>query len=497
MKKNKKTIAWFEEITKDDIGIAGGKGANLGEMVHARIPVPPGFIVTATAYFDFIKESNLEKDIRHLLNKLDTNDSKALQNASARIKDKIEGASMPDYIMREIKAAYTKLGKGLVAVRSSATAEDLPDASFAGQQRTYLNIQGENSVVKAVQGCWASLFESRAIFYRNEQGYDHFKVGIAVPIQRMIQSEAAGVLFTVEPLTSDRSKILIEGIFGLGEAIVSGDLTPDQYMIDKKSLKILDKQVVKQEWQLTRNAKAAAGELNTNIKLPVPTKKQSLQKLSDEDMISLARIGKALELHYKTPQDVEWAREKGKLYIVQTRPVTTLGQAKETGALEKVTARLLLTGVAASPGAASGKVKIVPDPSMIDRILPGDVLVAEMTTPDFVPAMKRAVAIITDRGGRTAHAAIVSRELGIPCVVGTESATKLLKDGQEVTVDGSTGKVYAGKVALASKRPSNSQYPPRKSRQRPGCMSIWLSLKWRPQLRNSMSTALGCFVLNS
>lgn len=462
MKKNRKTIAWFEEITRDDIGVAGGKGANLGEMVHAKIPVPPGFVVTATAYFDFIEETNLEKEIRRLLNKLDTDDSKALQNASARIKDKIEGVPMPDHIVRQIKAAYTKLGRGLVAVRSSATAEDLPDASFAGQQRTYLNIQGENSVVKAVQGCWASLFESRAIFYRNEQGYDHFKVGIAVPVQRMIQSEAAGVLFTVEPLTSDRSKILIEGIFGLGEAIVSGDLTPDQYMIDKKSLKILDKKLVKQGWQLTHNTKTAAGELDTNIKVPIAAKKQSVQKLSDEDIISLAKIGKALELHYKTPQDVEWAKEKGKLYIVQTRPVTTLAQPKETGTLQKVTAKLLLTGVAASPGAASGKVKIVPNPSMIDKIVPGDILVAEMTTPDFVPAMKRAVAIITDRGGRTAHAAIVSRELGIPCVVGTESATKLLKDGQEVTVDGSMGKVYEGKIAIASEKAKQLTIPVRK-----------------------------------
>jgi pyruvate, water dikinase len=452
MKNTIKVIAWFEEITREDIGIAGGKGANLGEMVHANIPVPPGFVVTATAYFEFLKETNLMKGIRKLLENLDTNDSKVLQDVSARIKDIVVGANMPAYMARDIKAAYRKLGGGLVAVRSSATAEDLPDASFAGQQRTYLNIQGEDSVVKAVQGCWASLFESRAIFYRNEQGYDHFQVGIAVPVQRMIQSEAAGVLFTVEPLTSDRSKVLIEAIFGLGEAIVSGDLTPDQYTIDKESLAILDKKVVKQEWQLTRNLEAAVTDLDANVKVPITAKKREVQKLSDDDIISLAKIGKTLENHYGTPQDVEWAREDKKLYIVQTRPVTTLNQTQNASTVQEVKAEVLLSGVAASPGAASGTVKIVADPSKIDKILPGDILVAEMTTPDFVPAMKRAVGIITDRGGRTAHAAIVSRELGIPCVVGTESATKILKDGQEVTIDGSTGKVYKGKVAIAARK---------------------------------------------
>ena len=452
MKKGIKVIAWFEEITRSDLNIAGGKGANLGEMVHAQIPVPPGFVVTATAYFEFLKETNVMEEIQAMLQGLDANDSKALQETSSRIKDKISGMDMPGYMVNEIKQAYRKMGGGLVAVRSSATAEDLPDASFAGQQRTFLNIQGEESVVKAVQECWASLFESRAIFYRNEQGYDHFKVGIAVPVQRMVQSESAGVMFTVEPLTSDRSKILIEGIFGLGEAIVSGDLTPDQYSLDKEKLSILDKKVVKQEWQLTRNLEAKSKDLDTNIKMPVPPNRQQMQKISDEDIINLARIGKLLEEHYKTPQDVEWAKEGKSLYIVQTRPVTTLKEQGETDIVDSK-AKMLMEGVAASPGAASGAVKIIPDPSHIDKILPGDILVAEMTTPDFVPAMKRAVAIITDRGGRTAHAAIVSRELGIPCVVGTESATKMLKDGQEVTVDGSTGKVYEGRVEIKSRKP--------------------------------------------
>lgn len=452
MKKGIKVIAWFEDITKSDLNIAGGKGANLGEMVHAGIPVPPGFVVTATAYFDFLKETRVMDEIEAMLKGLDANDSKKLQDISSKAIKKISNVEMPSYMVSEIKDAYRKLGGGLVAVRSSATAEDLPDASFAGQQRTYLNIQGEEAVVKAVQGCWASLFESRAIFYRNEQGYDHFKVGIAVPVQRMIQSESAGVMFTVEPLTSDRSKILIEGIYGLGEAIVSGDLTPDQYSLDKQKLAILEKKVVKQEWQLIRNLNAKASDLDNNIKSPVPANKQNAQKIQDEDIINLAKIGRMLEDHYKVPQDVEWAKEGKNLYIVQTRPVTTLSDQQDTSTVETAKAEKLLEGVAASPGAATGTVKIIADPSKIDKILPGDILVAEMTTPDFVPAMKRAVAIITDRGGRTAHAAIVSRELGIPCVVGTETATKLLKDGQVVTVDGSTGMVYAGKVAIKSKK---------------------------------------------
>lgn len=452
MKKSHKIIAWFEEITREDIGIAGGKGANLGEMVHAQIPVPPGFIVTATAYYEFLEATRLMDEIRKLLQDVDANDSRTLQDASARIKEKINSAAMPEYMVKEIQTSYRKLGGGLVAVRSSATAEDLPDASFAGQQRTFLNIQGEDSVVRAVQECWASLFESRAIFYRHEQGFDHFKVGIAVPVQRMIQSEAAGVMFTVEPLSSDRSKILIEAIFGLGEAIVSGDLTPDQYTLDKEKLAIIDKKIVEQEWYLTRNLEVKPDELDTNIKLPVAPKRQKVQKIADEDIISLARIGKRLEDHYRTPQDVEWAKEGEKLYIVQTRPVTTLNQPMDTSTVGEVKADAILSGVAASPGAASGTVKIIPDPSQIDKIMDGDILVAEMTTPDFVPAMKRAVAIITDRGGRTAHAAIVSRELGIPCIVGTEHATSILKDGQEVTVDGSSGKVYSGRIAIKSKK---------------------------------------------
>lgn len=451
MQQETRTIVWFDEVTKVDIPLVGGKGANLGEMVHAQIPVPPGFIVTASAYFKFLNGAGLTDKVRHDLEGLNVNDSKRLQEVSSVIKDRISSAPMPPDMVKEMKDAYRKLGRGLVAVRSSATAEDLPEASFAGQQRTFLNVQGEDEVVAAIQGCWSSLFESRAIFYREEHGFDHLKVGIAVPVQKMIQSEASGVLFTVEPLSSDTTKILIEAIFGLGEAIVSGDVTPDQYLLDKKEIRIIDKKVHKQEWQLVKNASAPSGELESNVKVPVPPSKQSRQKLADKDIVALSKLGKMIEDLYQFPQDIEWAKQGTQLFILQTRPVTTLKPKESTKILHKIEAQAILTGVAASPGIAVGKVRIVPNASQLDKVQNGDILVAEMTTPDFVPAMKRAVGIVTDRGGRTAHAAIVSRELGIPCVVGTEVATKTLKDGQEITVDGSGGTVYAGKVAEPTK----------------------------------------------
>ena len=451
MQQTTKNIVWFDEVNKADIPLVGGKGANLGEMVHAKIPVPPGFIVTAEAYYKFLAGSGLAEEIRRYLENLNVNDSKRLQEVAELIKDKISRAPIPPNMVKEIKQAYRKLGQGLVAVRSSATAEDLPEASFAGQQRTFLNIQGEDEVVAAIQGCWASLFEPRAIFYRVEQGFDHFKVGIAVPVQKMIQSEASGVMFTVEPLSNDTSKIFIEGILGLGEAIVSGDVTPDQYVLNKNDESIIEKKVRKQEWQLVKKADIASGELDSNIKVPIPEDKRGKQKLSDKDIVSLAKLGKLIEDHYKFPQDIEWAKQGTQLFIIQTRPVTTLKPKLDTKTVRKIEASAILTGVAASPGISVGPVKIVPVASEIDKVMSGDVLVAEMTTPDFVPAMKRAAAIVTDRGGRTAHAAIVSRELGIPCVVGTEVATKTLKDGQEITVDGSEGKVYAGKVAEPTK----------------------------------------------
>jgi len=447
MEKPLKVIAWFEEVSKADIPLAGGKGANLGELTKAQVPVPPGFIVTADAYFYFLEEAKITEKIRHYLENLDRKDSKRLEEVASQIKELISEAPMPAEIAEEIKQAYQKMGRGLVAVRSSATAEDLPEASFAGQQRTFLNVHGDLKVVVAVQGCWASLFEPRAIFYRTQHGFDHLKIGIAVPVQKMVQSEAAGVMFTLEPMTNDESKIVIEAAYGLGETVVSGDLTPDLYIVDKEGLRILEKDIAKQEWQLVRNP--AKDEVESNIKVPIPVSDQTRQKLTDEDIVALAKIAKEIEALYQFPQDIEWAKEKGKLYIVQTRPVTTIKPPREPE--EEVEGIQLLSGISASPGIAAGPAQIVYHGSEIDKVEEGEVLVAEMTTPDFVPAMKRAVGIVTDRGGRTCHAAIVSRELGVPCIVGTGNATKVLKDEQLITVDGSKGKVYEGRVLREKK----------------------------------------------
>ena len=444
-----KRVVWFQEVDKDDVGLVGGKGANLGELTKAGIPVPPGFIVTAHAYFGFLEASRLEPKISELLSTTDVDDSAQLQRVSEEIKHLITGEDVPGDVAAEIRRAYRELGSGPVAVRSSATAEDMAEASFAGQQSTFLNVVGEDNVVAAVRACWASLFEARAIFYRVQAGFDHLNVGIAVPVQRMIQSHCSGVMFTLEPVSGDKSKIVIEAVYGLGEAIVSGALTPDLYVLDKERLTVIDRTVANQEKQLVGNDDSTASGEETITWVDVPKDDAKLQKLTDKEIVTLAEIGKRVEGYYGTPQDIEWAEEKDELYIVQSRPVTVTAEAAQERAGQPAEkAAILLEGSPASPGVAAGKVKIIRSPSEIDQVMEGDILVTEMTTPDFVPAMKRAAAIVTDKGGRTAHAAIVSRELGIACVVGTENATKILSNGQLITVDGSRGRVYEGRAEV-------------------------------------------------
>lgn len=468
MSLSAKAIVWFNEVGKKDVASVGGKGANLGELTNAGIPVPPGFIVTADAYYTFLEKTQIMTDIRKLLNSINPQDSRQLQQIAEVIQKIIIKSDMPSDLVEKINAAYKKMGGGLVAVRSSATAEDLPDASFAGQQSTFLNIQGEDNVVRAVKECWASLFNARAIFYRVERNFDHFKVGIAVPVQRMVQSKTSGVMFTLEPVTSDKRKIVIEAVFGLGEAIVSGEVTPDLFIINKEDLRVISKTINKQEWQLIKNPLEDKNHLN--IKENIPIELQLSQKITDEEVIQLATLGKTIEKHYNFPQDIEWAKEDGHIYITQARPVTTIKEADEDGldigsnlgdlfenAFTQANNPVLMTGSPASPGMASGPVKILEDATQIHKIVAGDILVAKMTTPDYVPAMKRAVAIVTDQGGRTSHAAIVSRELGIPCIVGASVATTKLSDGQIITVDGSTGKIYEGKLVRESKSSSKSK----------------------------------------
>jgi len=455
--KNVLTV-WFKEVGKGDVGLVGGKGANLGEMTQNDIPVPPGFVVTAPAYFYFLEKNNLKQFISDKLTNLDVNDSKKLQRISKEIEDRILTEELPDDLKKSIIEKYHKITADknpLVAVRSSATAEDLPDASFAGQQKTFLNRKGETEVLRSVLECYASLFESRAIFYRQSKGFDHFKVGIAVPVQKMVESEVSGIMFTVDPVSNDPTKITIEAVYGLGETAVSGAITPDQYVVNKADLKIVSKTVVKQDWQLVKKPSFNTTE-DPNMKLKISEAYQKKQKLPDKQIEELARLSIVLENHYAHAQDIEWAFDNGKIYLVQTRPVTTLNIVKEEPKIqfESVTEKNeetpLLTGLTASPGRGVGPVKIIMSPSEIDKVHEGEILVTSMTTPDFVPAMKRAVAIVTDKGGRTCHAAIVSRELGIPCVVGTERATQILKTGEIITVDGSGGKVYAGEVKIAA-----------------------------------------------
>lgn len=436
-------ILWFNQITRNDIPTAGGKGANLGEMYRNEIPVPNGFVVSSGAYFDFVNSTSVKEKILHELSGLNTENTADLKAASEHIKTAILTAELPQSLKDNIKSYYHELCGEFdkpVAVRSSATAEDLPDASFAGQQETYLNVMGYEHVVRAVQKCWASLFEQRAIYYRTEKGFSHLKVGIAVPVQLMVQSETSGIMFTVNPVTNNQKEVSIEAAFGLGQPIVSGELTPDQYIVSKDGYKITSKNLATQTWQFTK-----AG------KIPVSKAYQKVQKLSDKHVVELARIGEKIEKHYGFPCDIEWGLEHEKLYIVQSRPVTTL-KMKIEGEVEKIDAsagKFLLEGLGASPGVASGTVRILTSAKEIGKIKTGDVLVATMTNPDFVPAMKKAVAIVTNEGGRTSHAAIVSRELGIPAVVGTQQATKMLKDGEIITVDGIQGKVYEGNVVKA------------------------------------------------
>lgn len=443
-----KFILWFKEVDKDDVAIVGGKGANLGEMYQAGLPVPNGFVVTAAAYRDFIDESGLKNTLQKYLNGLDVNNSKKLEEASHQIRKAITHTAMPKELAQEIMHAYFTMDKGLmhhaiVAVRSSATAEDLPGASFAGQQDTYLNVQGEANLLEKVRECWGSLFSARAIFYRETNKFDHFKVSIAVPVQRMVESDMSGVMFTLDPVTNDKHKVVIEAIYGLGEMIVQGMVTPDHYEVDKATENIIKKVVNVQEKKLIRRN-------HENVSVKLEKKEGGQQKVPDELIIKLAELGKKLEDHYYFPQDSEWAIEDNHVYLVQTRPVTTMVQ-KNVSAVGTSSGdrEILLKGDPASPGIASGPVKILQSAAEIGKIQNGDILVAQQTNPDYVPAMRRAAAIITERGGRTSHAAIVSRELGIPACVGTKDAMSKLKDGMVVTVNGTSGEISKGAITRA------------------------------------------------
>ncbi len=441
-------IAWLNEISKDSLSLAGGKGANLGEMVKLGLPVPEGFVVTTKAFEKFLEVNGIREKIRELTERCDVENTSRLLETSKKIKELILSGEYPEDVKKEILEAYERLsfgeGKDLgtivsgkdyasVAVRSSATAEDLPEASFAGQQATFLNVKGKDELLEAVKKCWASLYEPRAIFYRAKQGVK--EASIAVVIQRMVNSEKSGVMFTVNPSTG-ANEMVIEATWGLGETLVSGQVQPDTYRVSKDG-KILEKRIGRKEIMKVRDYAS-----EQTIELEVPEAKKEAQVLSEEEIKKLVEYGKILEKHYGRPQDIEFAIEKNKIYIVQTRAVTTFGKAEKI----KIKAEPILKGLGVSPGIAYGKVKIVHSLEDITKVEKGDILVTYMTTPDLVPTMSKCAAIVTDAGGITSHAAIVSRELGIPCVVGTQEATKVLKDGMEITVDGREGLIYKGKV---------------------------------------------------
>ena len=443
----------FEDLNKSDIGIAGGKGANLGELTQAGIPVPPGFVVTAETYEKFMEDSGINDKVLDILDQIDINDTKALQAAAEEIKSIIIETPIPDDMVMFIKEAYNQLCQKVgeddtdVAIRSSATAEDLPEASFAGQQDTFLHVSGDEEVIEYIRKCWASLFEARAIFYREENNFEHSKVLIAVVVQKMAIADKAGVMFTVNPSTGEEIA-LIEGSWGLGEAVVSGDVTPDNYQVDKTNNEIINVTISDKKVMYTND------ESGTSIKVDVPEKMRMERVLSDKELIELTEMGKRVQAHYGEPMDTEWAFERDNLFLLQARPITTLdGDAPAAADDDGVDGEVLVRGLGASPGIATGNVKIVLDIDELDKIEEGDVMVTTMTTPDMVPAMRRASGIVTDEGGVTCHASIISRELGIPCVVGTGDATKSLKENTGVTLDGKKGLVFEGITKVEAEAP--------------------------------------------
>ncbi|MEK6925313.1 MAG: phosphoenolpyruvate synthase [Nanoarchaeota archaeon] len=451
-------VKWFSELSNKDISIAGGKGASLAEMYNHKFPVPPGFIVTAQAYDYFIEKSGLRNQIINLVNSIDVDDTKQLESTARKIRELIVDASMPYEMKNDISEAYQVLDvekeniyqKGLtqgalailknsheppfVAVRSSATMEDLADASFAGQQETFLNVKGADNLIESVKKCFASLFTARAIYYRKKKGFATEKGYLAVVVQRMIDSQKSGVMFSKNPLKND-GNIVIEAVFGLGEGIVSGMISPDHYVLNS-SFEIVEHKVSDKRIALTRSSSGKTEEVKLSHEI------SNREVLSGHELKVLGQYGLKLEEHYGKPQDIEFAIDKEGIFIVQSRPITTLVKENK----QEIEGNVLLSGLAASPGVSSGIVKIIHNLDELHKILKGNVLVTKMTNPDMVVAMARASAIITDEGGSTSHAAIISREMGIPAVVGTRNSTERLKDGQLVTVDGFTGRVFDGKT---------------------------------------------------
>ncbi|AEI64400.1 PEP/pyruvate-binding domain-containing protein [Corallococcus macrosporus] len=514
-------LVWFSELSREDVALAGGKGANLGEMTRAGLPVPPGFVITAAAFQEAM--APVRARLRELWMQVDPDDPASLASITRQLREAVRGAPVPERLRAVILDAYRQLGADRdVAVRSSATSEDTAETSFAGMHESFTHVLGDDALLDALRACWASAYGERVVAYRKAEGLTE-EPAIAVVVQAMVASARAGVMFTADPASGDPDRIIIEAAWGLGEVVVGGQVEPDTYCVTKKGPRVREVRVGEKTFRLVRDAE---GHTRTETLGP----EQANQRvLSDEALLELARLGLRVEQHYGAPQDIEWAEEGGRLFLVQTRPITTLRQAEspaapareETSRAQGVSAarrpasrkkqagtplvqgqetpsgvasgsgrmrgtsdagrpsqpppqgqealsgvasdegrapQPLVRGLGASPGVASGPVRVLGAPSEGRQLQPGEVLVAEMTSPDWVPTMRRASAIVTDRGGMTCHAAIVSRELRKPCVVGTRTATRALRNGEAVTVDGSTGEVREGQEAP---RPQRAEAPAR------------------------------------
>jgi len=442
-----KEIRWFEEIRLTDTGSVGGKGANLGELTAGGLPVPPGFVITGEAYLDAIGRAGIRDRLVAILAEARTASQDDLDRLAAAARELVHGVPIPKDLAADIVKAYKRLGKDVrVAVRSSGIGEDAEGTSFAGMNETFTNVAGEEDVLARVVDCWASLWKARSIFYRGDKDLTE-EPAIAVVIQEMIPSVRSGVMFTIDPSTGETDHIVIEAAFGQGEVVVSGQVEPDTYVVSKDGPRLLHARVGTQFFEIVR------GPDGEDQRVELDAAEGGRRVLSDQEVLEVARIGLATEAHYGSPQDTEWAMAGGQTYLVQSRPVTAVGGLAAPAATAE-TGTLLVQGLAASAGRASGVVRVLQTPDQGDRLQAGEVLVAPMTSPDWVPTMRRAAAIVTDGGGMTCHAAIVSRELGVPAVVGARTATTVLRDGELVTVDGAQGTVTEGAVVPAAVAPA-------------------------------------------
>jgi len=492
---DKKLVVWLNEVGMEDIELVGGKNASLGEMIQGLssigIKIPMGYVVTAEAYRYFVRYNNLEDKIKEVLNGLDPNDVEDLAKRGLTVRELIKGGEFPEDLRNEILKYYEELSDMYkqhrvdVAVRSSATAEDLPDASFAGQQETYLNIKGDESLLIAIKNCFASLFTDRAISYRESFKFDHFSIGLAVGIQKMVRSDlaSAGVAFSIDTDSGFKDVVLINGSYGLGEMVVQGAVTPDEFLVFKPTFKEGYSAIIEKKLGMKTQKMVYGTSDEERVKIvSVPRDEQKKFCLTDDEILQLAGWVIKIEEYYSqkynkwTPMDVEWAKdgELNELFIVQARPETIHSRKdhskitvyKITEPLEERQQKVLATGIAVGDKVATGKVKLMHSLEDAKEFKEGDILVTDMTDPDWEPIMKKAGAIVTNRGGRTCHAAIVARELGVPAVVGTGSATDVLKDGMDVTVscaEGEVGYVYNGKVAYEVEEIDISSLPKTKT----------------------------------